>query len=128
MTVRVRHQGPGVPGVSAMRESETVAVRLPGEIDTTNADQVAEQLVAAAVQDVAVIVADLTATRFCASAGVRALLLARTKLAAGNAELRLAAPEDGAVRRVLALVGPDQLLPVYPTAEAALAPGPRPRA
>jgi len=29
-----------------MRESETVAVRLPGEIDTTNADQVAEAALA----------------------------------------------------------------------------------
>jgi anti-anti-sigma factor len=112
-----------------MRESETTTVRLPAEIDTTNADQVAEQLVAAAAaQGVAVIAADLTATRFCDFAGVRALLLARTKLAADNAELRLVAPEDGAVRRVLGLVGLDQLLPVYPTAEAALAPEPRPRA
>ncbi len=109
-----------------MRESESAAVRLPAEIDTTNADQVAEQLVTAAAQGAAVIVADLTGTRFCDSAGVRALLLARTKLAAGNAELRLAAPEDGAVRRVLALLGVDQLLPLYPTAEAALAAEPRP--
>jgi anti-anti-sigma factor len=104
-----------------MHERETVVVRLPDEIDMTNADQVAEQLPAAAGPGVKVVVADLTGTRFCDSAGVRALVQARAKLAAGNAELRLAALRDGAVRRSFALLGLDQLMPVYPAVEAALA-------
>ncbi|MGZ6800771.1 MAG: STAS domain-containing protein, partial [Mycobacteriaceae bacterium] len=80
---------------------------------------VGEQLVAAIVHGVAVVVADLSMTTFCDCAGVHSLLLARRAASASNAELRLVA-RSRAVLRILELLGTDQVLPVYPDVSAAL--------
>jgi anti-anti-sigma factor len=97
-------------------------VVLPDEIDVLNADPAGERLVAAIVPGVAVVIADLTATVFCDCAGVRSLLLAHAKASASSAELRLVV-RSRAVLRILALLGADQVLPVYPDLSAALAGG-----
>jgi len=101
--------------------SRPVIVPMPAEIDLANADRVGEELCAAASPGVTIIVADLTATQFCDSAGIRTLLRARDRVAASQAQLRLAVARDGAVRRALQAIGLQQVLPVYPTVEAALA-------
>jgi STAS domain len=80
MTVRERDSGP-------------VVVSMPAEIDLANAGRVGEQLCTAASPGVTVIVADLTGTEFCDSAGIRALQA----------------------------IGLQHVLPVYPTVAAALA-------
>jgi anti-sigma B factor antagonist len=68
-------------------------------------------------------VADLTSTTFCDSLGARQMVLAHRHARALGAELRLALPSGG-VRRVLELLGLDQVLLLYPTVESALsAPG-----
>jgi anti-sigma B factor antagonist len=104
--------------------SRPVIVPMPAEIDLANAARVGEQLCAAAVTGVTVIVADLTATQFCDSAGIRTLLRARDSVAARQAQLRLAVARDGAVRRALQAIGLQHVLPMYPTVEAALAADP----
>jgi anti-anti-sigma factor len=103
------------------REAGTAVVRLPDEIDMSNTGQVGEELRAAVAPGVTVVVADLTATTFCDSAGVRQLVLAHDKAAASGAQLRLAVTEGAAVDRILKLIGLEQLMPLYPTVEAALA-------
>ena len=95
-------------------------VVLPDEIDILNAGSVGEQLVAAIVPGVDVVVADLTVTTFCDCAGVHSLLLAFRKASANSAELRLAVGSI-AVVRILKLVGADEVLLVYPDLGAALA-------
>lgn len=95
-------------------------VVLPEEIDFLNADCVGEQLAAAVVSGVAVVIADLTVTVFCDCAGVRSLLLAGRMASAVHAELRLVV-RARAVLRVLQLLGADQVLPVYPDLGTALA-------
>jgi anti-sigma B factor antagonist len=109
----------------SMRSHEPVAgtavVKLPTEVDISNADHVGEQLRAAAAPGVMVVVADLTTTKFCDSAGVRQLALTYDKVADSGAQLRLAVTEGGSVDRILALIGLEQLVPQYPTVEAALA-------
>jgi anti-anti-sigma factor len=99
----------------------TAVVRLPAEIDMTNVAEVGEQLRMAIAPGITAVVADLTATTFCDSAGIRQLVMAHGKAAACGVQLRLAAPESGAVDRVLELLGLDQLLPKYATVEAAIA-------
>jgi anti-sigma B factor antagonist len=99
----------------------TAVVKLPTEVDISNADDVGEQLRAAAAPGVVVVVADLTTTKFCDSAGVRQLALAYDKVADSGAQLRLAVADGGSVNRILALIGLEQLVPQYPTVEAALA-------
>jgi anti-anti-sigma factor len=96
---------------------------LPVEIDVTNADDVRKTLGAAGSHGSSVLIIDMSATTFCDSAGLQAIIDAYNKVDARNrnaatrTELRLVAT---AVRRIIQLVGIDQLIPVYPTVEAAL--------
>ena len=65
-------------------------VRLPAEVDSSNADHVRERLCAALRPGVQIVVADLTSTTFCDVAGVRGLARARKHATAMRAEIRLA--------------------------------------
>jgi anti-sigma B factor antagonist len=72
------------------------------------------------------VIADLTGTEFCDSAGLRIIVLARDWAAADNVELRLAVP-PGPALTVMKIVGLDQVLPIYPSLDKALAGGLIPR-
>jgi len=91
---------------------------MPAEIDVTNADEIRQALIAAASHDATVLIIDMGGTTFCDSAGVQAIIDVRNQTAATRTQLRLVAT---AVLRILTLVGIDQLIPIYPTLEAALA-------
>lgn len=71
------------------------------------------------------VVADLTTTVFCDSAGLRILALARDWAEADNVELRLAVP-PGPPLAVITLVGLDRLVPIYPSLGQALGRAPIP--
>jgi anti-sigma B factor antagonist len=98
-----------------------VVVGLPAEIDVTNCEQVYEELVAAFLPGVATVVADMTATVFCDSSGVHAIMHAYESSAARDIQLRLAVSPETSVHRVLQLIGVGRLLPVYANLEEALA-------
>ena len=100
---------------------QPVVVTLPAEIDIANADAVGEQLAAALGPGVTVVVADMTATTFCDSRGVRMLVLAQRQAVANGAELRLLLPNPR-VMRVWRILGLEMVLPVYQSLEEALAP------
>ena len=94
-----------------------VIVPLPEEIDISNAAGVADELTSAVSRN-RVVVIDMSATRFCDCAGVRAIVRAHNRATGSGAELRLvvtAAP----VRRIFGLIGVDRLLDLYPSVEAA---------
>ena len=97
-----------------------VVVKFPEEFDLSNAGEVAERLRAAIAPGVSVVVADLSATAFCDSSGVRIMLLARDWASADNVELRLAVP-PGPTLVVLKLLTLDELLPIYPSLDEAVA-------
>jgi anti-sigma B factor antagonist len=99
---------------------QTAVVTLPVEIDITNADQVREDLLSILNQGATLLIADLSATTFCDSAGVGALARTFRRADASQSEMRLAVSAS-AVRRVLALTGVDRLLDIYPNVTAALA-------
>jgi len=105
-------------------EDGRAVVRMPAEIDVTNAHEVSQRLRAAARRGPSVLIIDMSKTTFCDSAGVQAIIDAynqaevRNQCAATRTQLRLVAT---AVLRVITLVGIDQLIPVYSTVEAALA-------
>jgi anti-sigma B factor antagonist len=98
----------------------TAIVRLPGEIDLTNADAIREGLLSALNQAAVALIVDMTATTFCDSAGITALVRASRRAAATGATIRLAASAPP-VLRVLTLVGIDRLIDIYPRVDAALA-------
>jgi anti-anti-sigma factor len=97
-----------------------VVVELPAEIDVTNSEQVYQQLVAVLAPGVDTIVADMTATIFCDSSGVHAIMHAYETAGARDVRIRLAVSPGTSVRRVLQLIGVGHLIPVYPTLEEAL--------
>ena len=93
---------------------------LPAEVDISNAEQVRGDLLSVVTQDASLVIADMTATTFCDSAGVSALVRVARQATAHGSGLRLAASAP-AVTRVLALTGLDKLIEVYPSVAAALA-------
>lgn len=93
---------------------------LPAEVDVSNADQIRQDLAAVVAQGASLVIADMSATTFCDSAGVTALVRAMRKAAASGAGLRVAA-DAPAVTRVLAITGVDRLIKIYPSVAAAMA-------
>jgi anti-anti-sigma factor len=103
-----------------------VVVTLPGDIDVTNAADVEALITAALAPGVTVVIADLTATRFCDSAGLQYLLRARKRAAGSGTQLRLAIDPHGPIARVIELTGISRHVPVYPTLQQAAHDGPSP--
>lgn len=93
---------------------------LPAEVDISNADQLREDLFALVAQDASLVIADMSATTFCDSAGVTVLVRAARKASANGAGLRVATSAP-AVVRVLAITGVDRLIEIYPSVAAAMA-------
>lgn len=100
----------------------TAVVALPAEIDAANAGLVEAALVSALASRPTVLIADGTTTAFCDSRGVGALIGAHRQAAAAGAQLRLVIT-GAPVRRILKLIGADQLLQVYPSLAGAQANG-----
>lgn len=100
-----------------------VVLRLPAEIDMTNAGRVGEELCAAFSRGASVVIADLTSTAFCDCAGARQFVLAHNFADAHDAQIRFVAP-DRNVLRVLTLTGIGQLLWIYPSLGTAISAGP----
>jgi anti-sigma B factor antagonist len=101
----------------------TVVVILPAEIDITNADRVREDLLWVLNQGAATLIADLSKTTFCDSAGVGALARSFRRAEASQSEMRLVVGTL-AVQRILTLTGVDRLLDTYPSVAASLAVSP----
>jgi anti-sigma B factor antagonist len=101
-------------------QTTPVVVVLPAEIDVTNSELVHDQLVAALTPGVGVVIADMTATTFCDSSGVHAVIFAHEAAVGHGVEMRLAVSAEGSVRRVLQLIGVASVMPVYPTVAAAI--------
>jgi anti-sigma B factor antagonist len=101
----------------------TAVVSLPVEIDITNADQVREDLLSLLNQGAAPMIADLSRTTFCDSAGMSALARGFRRAEASQSDMRLVV-STWAVQRALALTGIDRLLDIYPSVAASLAASP----
>jgi anti-sigma B factor antagonist len=95
-------------------------VTLPAEIDAANADRVREYLLSVLNQGAAVLIADLSMTTFCDSAGVRALLRTFRRADASNSAMRLVVATVS-VERIMAITGVDRLVDIYPNVAAAIA-------
>lgn len=97
----------------------TAVVTLPAEVDLTVADAAREVLLEVLNQGAALLVVDMTATTFCDSAGITALVRAARRAAASNAGIRVAAATT-TVLRVFSLVGIDRLIAVCPSVADAM--------
>ena len=102
-------------------ETWPALVVLPAEIDVTNASDVYNQIAAALRPGVRIVIADMSATGYCDSTGVRMLVLAHQWAARDGTGLRLLRPRY-AVRLVLELTGAGQVLTICQSLEDAIMP------
>lgn len=109
-------------GVQFRWIGQQAVITMPAEIDAVNAWTVRQALLAEASRDAAVLIIDMSGTVFCDSAGVQIIIDTYKQAAAARTRLLLVAT---AMTRILTLVGVDQLMPIYPTLDAALADAPR---
>ena len=103
-------------------------VTAPEEIDLANAAGLKAALLEAARPELArelaepgraLVVVDMSRTRFCDSAGLNALVGAARQARADGGEVRLVVVGE-AVARIVALTGVDRVIPVYASLEDAL--------
>jgi anti-sigma B factor antagonist len=100
------------------RTGSRAVITLPVELDAMNADETRDALLSAAGDGVTTLIIDMSATTFCDSSGVHAVISAYRQAAQAGTEVRLVVTT---VRRVFRLIGADQVMPTYPTLVAALA-------
>lgn len=98
---------------------QTAVVTLPAEIDVTNAGLIREELLSVLNQGAALLIADMSTTSFCDSAGLSALVRAFRRASADGAGMRLVVGTP-AVRRVLSITGVDRLVSTFPSVAASL--------
>ena len=94
-------------------------VTAPEEIDIANAAGLQAALLEAAGPGRAMVVVDMSRTRFCDSAGLNALVGAARQARADGGEVRLVIVGE-AVARIVALTGVDRVIPIYASLEDAL--------
>lgn len=104
---------------------QVAVVTLPVEIDVTIAEAVRDELVAILEQGAALLIADLSSTEFCDSAGVSALVQAYRQASTSASAMRLVVGTPG-VQRVLSITGVDRLVDIFPSVAASLAGAPGP--
>ena len=111
-------QAPGAGFAMEVVEGVPV-VTAPEEIDVTNADGLRAALLQAAGPGPAVVVVDMSRTRFCDSAGLTALVAADRLARSEGGEVRLVIAGEAMVR-VFALTGVDRVVSVFASLEDAL--------
>jgi anti-sigma B factor antagonist len=115
--------GAGCVCCKVLWADRVAVVTLPDEIDVTNADAIREELLTVINQGADIMVADMSKTRFCDSAGVSTLVRAFRRATSNGTKMRLVVGGQG-VERVLELTGVDRLIEVYPSVRAALGSSP----
>ena len=99
---------------------QVAVVTLPAEIDVTLADSVRDELLAILGQGATLLIADLSSTEFCDSAGLSSLVRAYRQASTSGSAMRLVVGTP-AVQRVLSITGVDRLVDVFPSVAASLA-------
>jgi anti-sigma B factor antagonist len=105
------------------RPGQRAVVALPVRMDASSAGQIREELLSVINGGATALIADMTATTSCDHAGADAVVRAFQRAVISGSELRLVVTAEH-VLRVLSLSGLDQLVPIYPSLEAAAAASP----
>jgi anti-sigma B factor antagonist len=100
-------------------DNEQVLITAPGEIDVTNSTGLRENLLAVIGRRPALVIIDMTATTFCDSSGMAAIVSGYRQAVAAGTDLRLVIG-DSPARRVFELGGIDSVIGIYPDLAAAL--------
>jgi anti-anti-sigma factor len=95
-------------------------VAIAGEIDASNAGEIAERLRAALSNRSETLVVDLSDTTYIDSAGLNLLFELSTALHERQQELHLIVGQPSPIARMVTIVGLDAAVPTHPTRTAAL--------
>jgi anti-sigma B factor antagonist len=110
---------PSEENLLVQQHDEQVVITLPAEIDITISPGLQDALLAVIGRQPAMVVADMTATTFCDSSGMHAIVTAYRQAVGSGTDLRLVIRHP-ATRRVLELSGVDTVISIYPDLPAAL--------
>jgi anti-sigma B factor antagonist len=110
---------PPPAGFPVTTVSGVPVVRVPAELDITNAGSLRAALRSAAERGHATIVADMSETVFCDTAGLQVLVLAHRRAAAEGGELRLVV-RAASLLRLFSLTGIDRVIPNFATLDEAV--------
>ncbi|MFD9390794.1 STAS domain-containing protein [Streptomyces sp. NPDC060000] len=94
-------------------------VEILGDLDYAHAGRLRELLPTLTLQPGQRLILDLTDMEFCDSSGITALIAAHHHALAAHADIALAGVPAN-TRRVLRIVGLDQIFPLHPDSEAAV--------
>jgi anti-anti-sigma factor len=103
------------------RHGDVPIVTVDGEIDASNAREIADRMRAALSNQANVLVVDLTPTTYIDSAGINALFALGVELRERQQELHVVVAPESPIARMLAIVGLERAVPTHATREAALA-------
>ncbi|MCU1430401.1 MAG: anti-anti-sigma factor [Actinomycetia bacterium] len=95
-------------------------VRVKGEIDLSNVDDIRNEVTARVASNIARVVLDLSATTYLDSSGIRLLFDLAERLQARRQQLALVVTDQALVRRVILLTKLDDEVPLHTTVESAL--------
>ena len=107
--------------VEGERQGTISLVRVHGEIDLSNAQEVSSAIGSAMGQEARWLVVDLSDITYLDSSGVALLLRLAERLQARRRQLHLVVPRGSPVRRVLVFTGLPRVIPVDAHLEEALA-------
>ena len=111
--------------VEGEQQGALCLVRVHGEIDLSNAQEVSSAIGMAMGQEARGLVVDLSGLTYLDSAGVALLLRLAERLRARRRQLHLVVPRGSPVRRVLDFTGLPRVIPLEARLEDALAHGDR---
>jgi anti-sigma B factor antagonist len=103
------------------RYGEVPVLTIDGEIDASNADEIADRLRAALSNRSPALVVDLTSTTYIDSAGINVLFELNVALRERQQQLHIVVDPAGPIARMLAIVGLDAAVPTHATRGDALA-------
>jgi anti-sigma B factor antagonist len=103
------------------RTGDLTVATIEGEIDASNAPEIADELRAEIDNRAAGLVVDLTPTRYLDSAGINLLFSLGDDLRARQMRLRLVVAPGSSIARMLAITSLDRTYPIYATVEEARA-------
>jgi anti-sigma B factor antagonist len=103
------------------RHGDVPIVTVEGEIDASNALEIADRMRVALSNQCNVLVVDLTPTTYIDSAGINVLFRLGVELRERQQELHVVVASESPIARMLAIVALERAVPTHATREAALA-------
>lgn len=106
--------------VQTQQRDGSVVIAVAGELDMATAPQLQAHITELLESERARLVFDLSEVTFCDSTGLSVFVRAKNSCDEAGGDVRLAAPQRG-VLRILEVSGLVEVLPTYPTVDAAVA-------